>query len=402
MAEYIYLLQEREFIKTKENIYKIGMTRKENHTRFNQYPKGSILLFQMICPNSKKIETELIKLFKIKFKLRTDIGHEYFEGCYYEMIDYIYTTIYTTIRKHTNYIIPAQIDTYTSSDEENITNLPDENIILPDEQKESDKYLNMEYNQVYSDYLLRIEPSDKYIIFNAETLTLVPFDTTTMNILKYTIGKVNIELNTESNTEPNTQLKIDISLIDTSIINNIINSLIITPAITEYKKLIKNILVANTDREIIFYDYYDYGNDLLSMWLIDLLYVLSGSNYYCYSSDYYEKKLILKNHKYRFVILNYDVSKVSIKSQIKDFQQLGFTIMIVKQRDTKKTYNTKINYKPFNLKNHLLPNINNIIKCVKNQSPNSQVVDTEYINIYTIFKDPNLLLFNFLKWCCSV
>ena len=35
----IYLLQEREFIKTKENILKVGMTTKLNHKRFNQYPK---------------------------------------------------------------------------------------------------------------------------------------------------------------------------------------------------------------------------------------------------------------------------------------------------------------------------------------------------------------------------
>ena len=44
MTNYIYLLQEREFIKTKENVYKIGMTKKENHKRFNQYPKGSIFV----------------------------------------------------------------------------------------------------------------------------------------------------------------------------------------------------------------------------------------------------------------------------------------------------------------------------------------------------------------------
>ena len=49
IINYIYLLQEREFIKTKEHIYKVGMTKQENHERFNQYPKGSILLFQMIC-----------------------------------------------------------------------------------------------------------------------------------------------------------------------------------------------------------------------------------------------------------------------------------------------------------------------------------------------------------------
>ena len=93
MTQYIYLLQEREFIKTKENIYKVGMTTKEKHTRFNQYPKGSVLLFQMICNNCKNIEKQVIKLLKEKCKLRKDIGNEYFEGNYKSMIDIIYFTI---------------------------------------------------------------------------------------------------------------------------------------------------------------------------------------------------------------------------------------------------------------------------------------------------------------------
>lgn len=93
LTNYIYLLQEREFIKTKENIYKVGMTKKENHKRFNQYPKGSVLLFQMICNNCKNIEKQIIKLFKENFKHRRDIGNEYFEGEYKSMIDMIYLTI---------------------------------------------------------------------------------------------------------------------------------------------------------------------------------------------------------------------------------------------------------------------------------------------------------------------
>jgi hypothetical protein len=36
IINYIYLLQEREFVKTKETIYKVGMTKKENYIRFNQ------------------------------------------------------------------------------------------------------------------------------------------------------------------------------------------------------------------------------------------------------------------------------------------------------------------------------------------------------------------------------
>jgi len=100
MPEYIYLLKEREFIKTKENIYKVGMTKKENLKRFNQYPKNSILLFQMICNNCKNMENFIIKKFKETFKQRKDIGNEYFEGEYKLMIDIIYLTIKNELNIH--------------------------------------------------------------------------------------------------------------------------------------------------------------------------------------------------------------------------------------------------------------------------------------------------------------
>lgn len=92
-TQYIYLLQEREFIKTQEPIYKLGMTTKENYGRFNQYPKGSILLFQIICNDCRMVEKSLLKVFKEHFIPRKDIGTEYFEGDYKEMIDIIYHNI---------------------------------------------------------------------------------------------------------------------------------------------------------------------------------------------------------------------------------------------------------------------------------------------------------------------
>ena len=89
-SEYIYLLHEREFIKSSEPIYKIGKTTQENTTRFKNYPKGSRLLFQIICNNCHDIEKELIKIFIVKYKQRKDIGLEYFEGDYKAMIKDIF------------------------------------------------------------------------------------------------------------------------------------------------------------------------------------------------------------------------------------------------------------------------------------------------------------------------
>ena len=68
---YIYLLQEREFIKTNEPIYKIGMSQCANLQRFSQYPKGSKLLYQTICNDCKSTEQTIINNFKKQFVHRT-------------------------------------------------------------------------------------------------------------------------------------------------------------------------------------------------------------------------------------------------------------------------------------------------------------------------------------------
>jgi ribosomal protein L31 len=95
LTNYVYLLREREFIKSNEEIYKTGMTTKPNHTRFNQYPKGSVLMFQIMCNDCSITEKNIISIFKTKFNHRKDIGSEYFEGDYTEMIAVMYSVVST-------------------------------------------------------------------------------------------------------------------------------------------------------------------------------------------------------------------------------------------------------------------------------------------------------------------
>jgi uncharacterized C2H2 Zn-finger protein len=94
--EFIYLLQEREFIKTKEPIYKIGKTKQEKLKRIKSYPNGSELLFYIICNNCDEIEKTIINKFKIHFNHKKEFGNEYFMGNYNLMIDIIYNIIRTT------------------------------------------------------------------------------------------------------------------------------------------------------------------------------------------------------------------------------------------------------------------------------------------------------------------
>lgn len=92
--QYIYLLKEREFIKTNEPIYKIGKTKQENLKRFRNYPNGTKLFFNIICNDCDKYEKIIINEFKNNFIHKKEIGNEYFMGNYYKMIDIIYKIIW--------------------------------------------------------------------------------------------------------------------------------------------------------------------------------------------------------------------------------------------------------------------------------------------------------------------
>jgi T5orf172 domain len=80
---FIYVIREREFIKTGENVFKIGRTDRQVGERLCEYPKGSKPYYFENVENPKKIEGIVLKkLMSIptEFKHRNDIGYEYFEG----------------------------------------------------------------------------------------------------------------------------------------------------------------------------------------------------------------------------------------------------------------------------------------------------------------------------------
>ena len=80
---YIYVLITREFINSKQRIYKIGRTNQNPPwKRFKQYPIGSqVILLRMVNDSinmEKQIKHKLKTLKEIKHRI--DIGEEYFEG----------------------------------------------------------------------------------------------------------------------------------------------------------------------------------------------------------------------------------------------------------------------------------------------------------------------------------
>jgi hypothetical protein len=81
-----YIVQEREFINSKKNIYTIGQTKQHDFKRFQQYPKQTQIHILLKVVDCLKFEKRMMEVFDEKFICRTDLGREYYEGDITEMI----------------------------------------------------------------------------------------------------------------------------------------------------------------------------------------------------------------------------------------------------------------------------------------------------------------------------
>lgn len=85
-AGHNYIVQEREFKKTRECVYKIGKTQ-DISTRMKAYPKESVIFCVRFSKDCHQTEKNLIESFDKKFKCRRDIGREYYSGSISVMIN---------------------------------------------------------------------------------------------------------------------------------------------------------------------------------------------------------------------------------------------------------------------------------------------------------------------------
>jgi hypothetical protein len=132
---YCYIVQEREHIRTNENIYKIGKTKQENLKRIQNYPNGSKLIIQIEVIDCDIFEKEIIQKFKEKYEQKKLIGTEYFEGNKSEMInDYIH--IYNDFEK-------SQITTKCQIYKKISGNITDENQIIYYPYQELNKLIDL-------------------------------------------------------------------------------------------------------------------------------------------------------------------------------------------------------------------------------------------------------------------
>lgn len=175
MNNYIYLIQTREFKNMNQNVYKIGKTKQDNLTRINQYPKGSQLLLQQICHNCDILESLIIKEFRDKYIHRKDIGNEYFQGCYYEMIKDIHNKIITCMKDY-------KVEDIIKKNRDNVEDINKENIEKNNIQNQINNNIKIKYiiNNINSLSISHIKLKELYNIINSG-----------LNCLSYLIEKIN-------------------------------------------------------------------------------------------------------------------------------------------------------------------------------------------------------------------
>jgi hypothetical protein len=434
--EYIYLLQEREFINAKQNIYKVGMTKTENLVRFKQYPKGSVLLFQIICSNCNKMEKDVLKKFKEIFKQRKDIGTEYFEGEYTKMIDIIYDIVKNECEndeEEQTLIITKYEDwsKYNGINNIIITTQNGEGFLRfegqlwreigPDKEENLLEYIEHWHNDVvththteynvneifkdiikkcvvkkptffnldYHDYILKSKNNSLlYVLFNSITFTFIPVD-----------KLINNKILTEKDCgERFVSVK---NIVNIDVVNDILNSLIPNEIKIQYKELVYDLIVEKREQRepIVFYDY---NNCLLTSWIRSVLDTISNTKFYIDSYEYYDNKLEVKTllKTLRCVIIK-KYPNITIKNQIDEFSRLGIKNIIVCQKDEKNTM-----YNISNFRKYLNDNKESLLKCIKEENDCEfrshdweKLWDTKLFDD-DIFYNSDLLWTNFLKWCC--
>lgn len=92
--EYIYIIHTREFLNSNSPVYKIGRTQNIDR-RFNEYAKGSVLIFSSLVHTN--IEKAVLNTFKAKYKHRTDLGRELFEGDISSMLKDIMAAVHLSL-----------------------------------------------------------------------------------------------------------------------------------------------------------------------------------------------------------------------------------------------------------------------------------------------------------------
>ena len=86
--QHVYLIQEREFVRTGEPIYRLGGTVRIKQ-KCREFPTDSKIITILRVNDCVRAEKYLLTRFKERFVQRRDFGNKYFEGDEDQMTDEI-------------------------------------------------------------------------------------------------------------------------------------------------------------------------------------------------------------------------------------------------------------------------------------------------------------------------
>lgn len=428
MDHYIYLIKEREFVKSGEDIYKIGKTKQQNLKRLQNYPKGSKLIFQCICDNCDTTEVRLINIFKKKYIQQNDIGIEYFKGDYKDMIIDIYnciTNIYYSdddinvirIKSFDNYLkYSSSVSNIIITNKEtlegyiqfknclwkkinnkdcisnnlvyfltnNTDHIIDKKRLINDICKKCYNNNPMFYKLSINEYIIRVSKHD--YILDIKNFVIRNCGSDIDNTILVDTNKYlqRIFSNTQSCIQ-NT---------DINIVDSILKSLIEDENIIEnYKELCYNTIVSQK-KTIIFEDYSN-TNHLLTHWLKSLINRLSNNTAIYFDDN--EKN----NYKDRFNIIKPKLVIILGKYMTND--KINDTIDLLKLLGVKNIivlYSNKCIYNYDKYLKFLTDNKEYISSLFMTSS--NTIYDYFPSNHDDIFYFSYMLSNNYLKWCCKL
>ena len=446
---YIYLIHTREFINSIKKIYKVGKTTQEPTKRIKQYPKGSKILLITNCIDCHKDEKEILKLFKRKYIQRKDIGNEYFEGDYNEMI-----TDINQIVKSGEIVLSDESDESDESEQIIVINSykdfnentnKDITIIITDKKKQSgfikfndnnlwhiiypydsedpefllgwlkhyiennNKFSNTMYNVEYHvDYNKLIKDVCKECFKEDFKIYQLKYNEFLIGASSNEIDNRYFILNTETVIFKNCNEYTDITFryidkstsplilnnnINTKIVDEILSTLVSNKKIIQYfKKLCYSVLVKESNETIIFEDY-----DIcrLSIYLRDLLDIISTPNHpnggrYIVYDESCKKDYIKEFKKIRPRIVY--IENIYSEKELNDIKYFLKKLEII---------NIVILHRKIKINTYNFENFIEYINIHKVRISNSFPCDDDFHKLDNdIFYTRRWLFNNFLKWCC--
>ena len=87
MTEYIYLFHTKEFVNSRQPIYKFGKTTKLNHGALEEHPVGTIVIFQISCDDCHVLERKINSFYTVNYEPKKRNERGYFRGSHHSMFD---------------------------------------------------------------------------------------------------------------------------------------------------------------------------------------------------------------------------------------------------------------------------------------------------------------------------